>query len=86
MKSIIEDIYMGRRGDSQTIQPSEEYWKVHEEVSKQYDKIANQLTAEQKNALDELCLITGGLESEHGISCFKEGFKIGLLVAIEAFI
>lgn len=86
MKSIIEDIYMGRRGDTETMKPSQEYLKVQEEFSKQYDELEKQLTEEQKKILDELYLTSGGLESEHGISRFKEGVKIGMLLAIEALV
>ena len=85
MKSIIEDIYYGKRGFVETIKPSEEYWKVHEEFGKIYDKLESQLTDEQKKTLDELYLSIGGLGAEQGLTNFKEGFKLGLLVAIEAF-
>lgn len=86
MKSIIEDIYYGKRGFVETIKASKEYWKVHEEFGKIYEKLESQLTDEQKKLLDELYSTSGGMESEHGISRFKEGVKIGLLIAIEALI
>ena len=86
MKSVIEDIYLGRRGDTDTIEPSEEYWKVHKEVGKQYEALESQLNEEQKRMLEELYLTMGGLECEQGSTHFKEGFKLGLLVAIEAFV
>lgn len=86
MKSIIEDIYYGKRGFVETIKASKEYWKVHEEFGKIYEKLESQLTDEQKNILNELYLAMGGLESEQCITNFKEGVKIGLLIAIEALI
>lgn len=86
MKSIIEEIYFGKRGNAEGMKPSEEYWKAHDEVSRKYEDLEKQLTEEQKKQFQELYLIMGGLESEHGISQFKEGFKVGLLVAIEVFL
>ena len=86
MKSLIEDIYFGRRRNEDTVCEGEKYRKVREIAGKQYKKLKTQLTDKQKMQLDELYSIMGELESEHGISRFKEGFKFGLLVAIEMFL
>lgn len=86
MSSIIEDIYLGRRGNIETMKPSEEYRKAQEIMCKQYNNLVQQLTEKQQNALEELYSILGELEAEHGFSRYKEGFKIGLLVAIETLL
>lgn len=85
MKSIIEEIYLGKRGHSEMIKASDEYWKVHDEVGKYYEKLESQLTDEQKKILNDLYTEMGGLEAEQGLTHFKEGVKIGMLLAIEAF-
>lgn len=85
MKSILEDIYYGRRCYCENIEAGEEYWEVHKEYDKIYEELEKGLNDDQKKILDELFITTGGLEDKLACAHFKEGFKIGLLVAIEAF-
>lgn len=85
MKSIIEEMYFGKRGFAETIKTNENYWKVHDEVGVFYEKLLNELSDEQKSTLDELYSAMGGLEAEQSLEHFKEGFKLGLLLAVEAF-
>lgn len=85
MKSIIEEIYFGKRGFAKTIKANENYWKVHDQVGVLYEKLLKELSDEQKSMLDEFYSVIGGLESEQSLEHFKEGFKLGLLLATEAF-
>lgn len=85
MKSILEEIYYCKRGNSEVIEASEEYWKVHKKYEEIYEKLEEGLNDKQKKLLDELFVQGGGLEGEMALSHFKEGFKLGLLVAVEAF-
>ena len=85
MKSIIEEIYIGNRGSCDTIKAGEKYFKVKEKYCKIYDKLEEGLNDGQKQLLDDLFMQSGGLEGELACSHFKEGFKLGMLVAIEVF-
>ena len=83
MKSIIEEIYYGNRGDYNTIKAGEKYFKVKERYCEIHDKLEEGLNEEQKQLLDDLFIQSGGLEGEFACSHFKEGFKLGMLVAFE---
>ena len=85
MKSIIEEIYLGKRGNHNCIKPSEEYRKIHVELNKHYEDLKNQLSEKQKAMLDELDCKMAELSAEHSITNFIEGFKLGMLIAIETF-
>ncbi len=86
MKSIIEEIYLGKRGNHASIKPSEEYKKKSKEVVRIYDDLKNQLSEKHKAMLAELDSEMVGLSAEHCITNFKEGFKLGMLLVAEAFL
>ncbi len=77
--SMIEDLYLDM---SQEFKRSEDYEEVRKDFRKDYEKILK-LIPDEKNLLDDLCYLSGGLESEYGRTCFKEGFKVALLLAAE---
>ena len=83
MKSVIEDIYYGNIAES--IKTSEEYGKICDECDKLYKELQTYLNDKQKEVLFNYMIKTGGLEGETACTHFKEGFKLGLLVAVEAF-
>ena len=85
MKSILEEIYFGRRGDFEKIVVDERYEKADEKYSKIYNELVTGLNESQRQILDKLVDATAGLEIAIGCSHFKEGFKIGVLVAVETF-
>ncbi len=85
MKSILEEIYYGEKGFYEKIKPSEGYLKVHKEYCQIHDKLEEGLNDEQKKILDDLFIATCGLEDKIACTHFIEGFKIGLLVAVETF-
>lgn len=85
MKSVIEKIYNGERGCFENINESEKYWEISKEYGNIYDELAEGLTEKQKKILDNLFIVSGGLEAEAACTHFKEGFKLGLLIAIEVF-
>lgn len=85
MKSVIEDIFTGRRGNVEAVNPSAEYWLIHERFVGLCARPEETMTKEQKNAFIELQAAAGGLEGEQSLTHFKEGFKLGLLLAFEAF-
>lgn len=83
MKSVLRDIYHGNQANVQNFKESKEYWEASSEYNELYEKLEQGLNDEQKKILDDLFVMTGGLESEASCTWFKEGFKMGLLIAIE---
>ena len=83
MKSIIEELYYGN-WSVENLKTSEEYRKICDECDKLQKEIEKHLNEEQRKNLFDLVLKTGGLEGEAACSHFKEGFKMGLLIAFEA--
>lgn len=84
MKSAIEDIYNGN-WSSENFKTSEEYSKICDECDKLYKEIEKHLDEEQRENLFNLVLKDGELEGEAAYTHFKEGFKLGMLIAIEVF-
>lgn len=84
MKSIIEEIYLGKRGGLSSIKPSEEYNQICEKVIKHYEDLENQLSEKQRAMLEELNCVMGELSAENSMTNFKEGFKLGILIAFES--
>ena len=85
MKSILRDIYHGDQKNVENFEESKEYWEVHKQYEELYEKLEQSLTDEQKKILDDLFIMSGGLESEASCTWFKEGFKMGLLISVEVF-
>ena len=85
MKSVLRDIYHGDQKNIENFKESKEYWEVHKQYEELYEKLEEGLSEEQKKVLDDLFIMSGGLESEAGCTWFKEGFKMGLLIAVEVF-
>ena len=83
MKSVIEEIYNGNITDN--IKMSEEYYKICGECDTLYKEIEKHLNEKQKENLFNLILKDSGLEAETACTHFKEGFKLGLLIALEVF-
>lgn len=82
MKSVIEEIYYGNIEEK--YKTSEEYGKICGECDKLYKEIEKHLNEEQREILWNFSLKNASLEGEAACAHFKEGFKMGLLVAIEA--
>lgn len=81
--SILEDLYYGRRGQSETIAISEEYEKTLSKIVDKENFITKNFNKEQNDIYREIGYLYGNLESEHGLSAYIEGFKIGLRIGIE---
>lgn len=85
MKSAIEEIYRGNIGSNEQMKESQEYWEINKEYCALYDKMLESLDDGQKEILNKIYEASGGLESEAACARFKEGFKLGMLVAAEVF-
>ncbi len=81
--SIIEDLYYGKRGLSETIPISEEYKKILNDIVDKENILTKNFTKDQKNLYFDISLLYGSLQSEHGLATYIEGFKIGLRIGIE---
>lgn len=84
MKSIIEEIYLGKCGIQSSVKTSEEYNEIIKKVINHYEDLENQLSEKQRAMLEELNCEMGELSAEHSMTNFKAGFKLGILIAFEA--
>lgn len=83
MNSQLEELYYASEGLVEKIKRNEEYDKVNYKYDEVYEQLLKSLNDEQKKLLDELYFLTGGLESETGITHFKEGFKFCMRLVFE---
>ena len=83
MKSAIEKIYFGE-ADREEIPATEEWKRLADEGLKVYEKFYPSLTEEQKKQFDEIYEYESGQEAEMILQYYKEGFKLGLMLAVEA--
>ncbi len=85
MKSTIEEIFFGKRGNYEKIELGEEYWRLVSDNSELCKAFEKSLTDNQKKQFNEIIENSGGMEAEAARAHYTEGFKIGLLVAVESF-
>ena len=83
MKSVLEELYFAGEGLCEKIKAGEEYDRINSEYSKLFDQLLEGITDEQKKMLDELYLLSGGMESEARLTFFKEGFKFCMRLVFE---
>lgn len=87
MQSIIDDIYYEKIGlGGEQIKYSEKYNKTKKEYDSLFEKLENTLNKEQKQTLEELFEKSCDLEAELTRLHFKEGFKSGMLIALEVLV
>ena len=83
MKSIIKEIYMGTSGSVGTIKMSDKYWETNHIVSEMTDEYKKTFNEEEQRKFLEFCDMYTLLSAENALTHYKEGFKIGLLLAFE---
>lgn len=83
MKSALEEIYYDGDGLNGNIIESEEYKDSYYNFDKIYGQLIKELNDGQKNMLIELANLAGNMESEIGITHFKEGFKFCMRLIFE---
>lgn len=83
-KSVIKQIFCGERGTFDEIKLSEQYKKAESEMYAAVDAFLEKLTDEQKEAFDNAYDYIADKSAEYAADHFTEGFKLGLLVGIEA--
>ncbi|MDE7087784.1 MAG: hypothetical protein K2O67_06295 [Clostridia bacterium] len=85
MKSILEEIYFGNRGQFDNIDFGKAYFEAQAKYCKLFDKLEKRLNVKQKKLLNNLYWAGGEQEGEAALASYKEGFKIGFLIAVECF-
>ena len=76
MKSTLEELYYDSEELVERIGTSEEYNKINDEFCEVFEKLLETLNDEQKEMLNNLCNLSGGLESAMAVTRFKAGFKL----------
>ena len=85
-KSIIEEVYNGKRGVCDTIIDSELYRKMIAKSAEVGDRLLVNLSEEKKKLYFQLGNLEAALEADTAQTHFVEGFKLGLCIAIECLI
>ncbi len=83
MKSIIKEIFYGKRGHSEAIEMTEKYWALMKEAEELRNLIEKDLPKEKEVELDKLSDVLDGLDAEAVTTYYIEGLKIGILLGIE---
>ncbi len=81
MKSAIKKIYYGES----CYQLFGQTEKLREKSKEIFEKFEESLTEEQKRLYEELFEYECGQSSEELLQSYKEGFKLGLTLAVEVF-
>ncbi len=85
MKSIIENLYDKKKGLRDNIKPSKKYSEINKKYLDIYEELEKCLNEEQKRAFFDMIVTLNDREGELACTHFKEGFKLGMLVAVEVF-
>ncbi len=84
MKSAIEKLLNGETECYDKPVTSEEYGRLQYEAENIYENLLKTLTEEQKLILESLYNKMLAMQGEGNRFHYKEGFKLGLAVAVEA--
>ena len=84
MKSAIKKIYYGE-SCYQLFGQTKKWEKLREKSKEIFEKFEESLTEEQKRLYEELFEYECGQSSEELLQSYKEGFKLGLTLALEVF-
>ncbi len=85
MKSIIKEIFYGKRGHFENIKGNEEYFNLLGKVADLHKELTEELPEESRNKLQNLCDLLDGMSAELSEEHFVEGVKLGILLGVEAF-
>lgn len=62
---------------------NKKYWSVIKKYYEICEKFEDGLNQEQQDLFSDLCDLNADMEDAHGFSMFKEGFKIGFIMALQ---
>lgn len=81
--TIVENIFLKNKSLSEQVKMSEEYKKISEESYGYYKRLKEILNDEQKEILDNFADAEMGVCAEGEYLHFRQGLKVGLLLAME---
>ena len=82
MKSVIEDIFYSNRDYIEKVKPSRKYLTALNKYQEYCEKLIAVSDGDKKQIFDDLLDITNVLEREFAETNLKEGFKLGMMIAI----
>ena len=83
--SAILEMYNGRKGDGQHIQPNEEYQEQANKQAEIAEKLEEKLKRDKEGLelLEQLFWASAGMESAAAEQHYREGFAFGMLIGLE---
>ena len=83
--SAIREMFYGRRGDGQLIQPNEEYQKETDKIVTAMETLKEKLKDDKEGLelLELLCWSSSGAEAAAVEQHYREGFSFGFLMGME---
>ena len=85
-KSIIEEIYMNNESFGKRVVFNEQYKKLSDKALKCYNQFTAILNDEQKKLFEKFLDLEMDACGESEFLHFKEGVKVGLLLAMESLV
>ena len=83
MKSMLEQIYLGTKGNCEVIPETKEYYKLNHISCTKMDEFVKKLSKENAREFNEIVNAEADVQAETLFAHFKEGFKIGLFLGLE---
>ena len=84
MESILDGFYDFESSFYDWIDRGEKYEEIKEQICGRLSRLEETLTDEQKMMIKELALLNHRMEVEGEKASYKQGFKTGLALAMEA--
>ncbi len=83
--SVIEDIFNGTKGHRDTMPLTKAHLNILKEVAGSYDKLKKRFSEKQLKEIEKFLRVYDKNYCEEIDFYFKEGFKLGLRIAVECF-
>ena len=84
-KSIITDIFNGKKGNHETMELSKKLKDNLSEVADGYEKLKSRFNPEQMSFIEEFLDVYDNNSYDEIEYYFTQGFKLGLLIGVECF-
>lgn len=68
---------------SRDLKNNTKYWKLMKECGDLSEELAKDLSEEKRELFESYCDATTELDDEYAFSMFKEGFKLGFIMALD---
>lgn len=85
---ILDLVFSGKCYDDRiNMNDNESYNKFYEDMEQKFKKLYEDMPKEEKDSiLRDIDLLQAGMESAVSEEYFKEGFKLGMLIAAQSFL